>query len=120
MIAVNILLALGFNQPTVSAVLTPMAGPIPNVITLPFGRDKAAFHLKAPSWRALLKLMARLSGTRLEPALEDLAVIKAEMKLRVVVAFVKVGYFFSSIRSLILHGASLLTMGAHSGSPIVI
>lgn len=82
--------ALGFFQPTVSAVLTPMQGAIPNVISLPYGRDKSAFHLKAPSWRALLKLMARLSGTRLEPTLEDMAVVKTEMKLRVVVSFVKV------------------------------
>ncbi len=68
-----------------------MQGPIPNIINLPYGRGKSALHIKAPSWRALLKLMARMGGTRLEPTLEDMAVVKAEMKLRVVVAFVKVG-----------------------------
>lgn len=66
-----------------------MQGAIPNVIALPYGRCPP-FHLKAPSWRDLLKLMARLSNTRLEPTIEAMALVKTEMRVRVVVNFVKV------------------------------
>lgn len=66
-----------------------MSGPMPNIITLPFGRSPP-LHLQAPSWRHLLKLMARLSGTRIEPTLEAMAVAKGDLKLRTVVQFVKV------------------------------
>ena len=83
------LIALGFNPPVINRELTPLQGPIPNVIALPYGRCPP-FHLKAPSWRDLLKLMARLSGTRLEPTIEALAAVKTEMRVRVVVNFVKV------------------------------
>ncbi|OBZ70091.1 hypothetical protein A0H81_09897 [Grifola frondosa] len=79
--------SLGFGVPTISAQLTPMQGPIPNVIALPYGRCPP-FHIRAPSWRSLLKLMARLSGTRLEPTIEAMAVVKTAMKLRIVVSFV--------------------------------
>lgn len=66
-----------------------MQGPIPNVVALPYGKCPP-FHVKAPSWKDLLKLMARLSGTRLEPTIEAMAVVKTDMKIRVVVNFVKV------------------------------
>lgn len=66
-----------------------MSGPIPNVIALPYGRAPP-LHLKAPNWHDMLKLMARLSSTRLEPTVEALAVVKTTMQLRVVVNFVKV------------------------------
>ncbi|KAI0776129.1 hypothetical protein BD413DRAFT_669305 [Trametes elegans] len=82
-------LSIGFSTPSITPTLRPFEGVIPNVIALPYGRCPP-FHLKAPSWRTLLKLMARLSGTRLEPTMEALAVVKTEMKLRVVVSFVKV------------------------------
>ena len=49
-----------------------MKDQIPNVIRLPYGKGPALFF-QAPSWRQLLKLMARLSGTRMEPTLEALA-----------------------------------------------
>ena len=81
--------ALGFNPPVIRPDLAPLQGPIPNVIALPYGRAPP-FHLKAPSWRDLLKLMARLSGTRLEPTIEALSQVKSEMRVRVVVNFVKV------------------------------
>lgn len=38
----------------------------------------------------LLKLLARMSNSRLQPTVEAMAVVKTEMRLRVVVAFVKV------------------------------
>jgi len=81
--------SLGFNPPVIRPNLAPHEGPIPNVIALPYGRCPP-FHLKAPSWRDLIKLMARLSGTRLEPTIEAMAVVKTEMRLRVVANFVKV------------------------------
>jgi hypothetical protein len=62
---------------------------MPNIITLPYGKS-SPLHLQAPSWRHLLKLMARLSGTRIEPAVEAVAVSNRELKLRTVVQFVKV------------------------------
>lgn len=82
-------IALGFGVPSISAQLTPLQGPIPNVVALPYGKCPP-FHVKAPSWRDLLKLMARLSGTRLEPTIEAMAVVKTDMQIRVVINFVKV------------------------------
>lgn len=67
-----------------------MASVMPNVITLPYGKAPI-FHFQARSWRKLLKLMARLSGTRVEPTVEALSVAKHELKLRTVIQFVKVG-----------------------------
>ena len=69
-----------------------MPGPIPNVIALPYGRTPP-LHIKAPNWHDMLRLMARLSETRLEPSLEAQAVVKTAMTLRVVVNFVKVRVF---------------------------
>jgi len=62
---------------------------MPNIISLPYGKCPP-LHLQGPDWRHLLKLMARLSGTRLEATLEAVAVSKSEMKLRTVIQFVKV------------------------------
>jgi len=62
---------------------------MPNIIALPYGKCPP-LHLQAPSWRHLLKLMARLSGTRIEPTLEAMAVANGDLKLRTVVQFVKV------------------------------
>ncbi|KAI0327788.1 hypothetical protein GY45DRAFT_1256372 [Cubamyces sp. BRFM 1775] len=80
---------MGFGVPTITPNPKPFAGVIPNVIALPYGKCPP-FHIMAPSWRTLLKLMARLSGTRLEPTVEAMAVVKTEMRLRIVVSFVKV------------------------------
>lgn len=66
-----------------------MGEAMPNIITLPHGKAPT-FHIQSPSWRHLLKLMARLSGTRVEPTLEALTVAKDELKLRTVIQFVKV------------------------------
>ena len=48
------------------------------------------FHIQAPDWRHLLKMMARLSGTRVEASIEAMAGTKQELKLRTVVQFVRV------------------------------
>lgn len=81
--------SIGFNPPAITSMLVPMEGPIPNVIALPYGRAPP-LHIKAPNWRDMLTLMARLSNTRLEPTVEAMAVVKTPMHLRVVVNFVKV------------------------------
>ncbi|KAF9055488.1 hypothetical protein BDZ89DRAFT_1088078 [Hymenopellis radicata] len=65
-----------------------MQAVMPNIISLPYGRCPP-LHFMAPNWRHLLKLMARLSGTRVEPTLEALAVIKTDLHLRVVVQFIR-------------------------------
>jgi hypothetical protein len=44
----------------------------------------------------MLKLMARLSGTRIEPSVEAVAVANRELKLRTVVQFVKVSQLLRS------------------------
>ncbi|KAG7449065.1 uncharacterized protein BT62DRAFT_1052799 [Guyanagaster necrorhizus] len=61
---------------------------MPNIISLPYGRCPP-LHFQTPNWRHLLKLMARLSGTRIEPTIEAVAVVKTEMFLRTVVQFVR-------------------------------
>jgi hypothetical protein len=81
--------AMGFKPPSISTILSPMGEAMPNVITLPYGKAPT-FHIQSPSWRHLLKLMARLSGTRVEPTIEALTVAKDELKLRTVIQFVKV------------------------------
>ncbi|KAH7887613.1 hypothetical protein F5I97DRAFT_859728 [Phlebopus sp. FC_14] len=92
--------SLGFSRPMISTELTPMTGMMPNVITLPYGKGPA-FHFQAPSWRRLLKLMARLSATRVEPTLEALAVAKHELKLRTVIQFVKIHHSASEWRAVL-------------------
>ena len=81
--------ALGFNAPQISSINTTLKGGVPTVISLPSGRF-VPFHIQAPDWRHLLKMMARLSGTRIEASVEALAATKQELKLRTVVQFVKV------------------------------
>ncbi|KAH9951698.1 hypothetical protein B0H21DRAFT_684587 [Amylocystis lapponica] len=80
--------AMGWGVPAVTPAMKPMLGPVPNVVSLPYARS-APFHIRAPSWRHLLKLMARLGNTRLEPSVEAIAEVKTLMQLRVVVSFVK-------------------------------
>lgn len=82
-------LAIGFNAPPISTDLITTLEVMPNIITLPYGKSPP-LHLQGPTWRHLLRLMARLSGTRMEASLEAVAVNKTEMKLRTVIQFVKV------------------------------
>lgn len=66
-----------------------MRGPLPNIIALPYGKCPP-MHVQARSWRQLLKLMAKLSATQIEPSTEAIAATKGELKLRTVVQFFKV------------------------------
>ncbi|KAG5716682.1 hypothetical protein E4T56_gene16248 [Termitomyces sp. T112] len=80
--------SLGFMTPTISTRLIPMADEMPSNISLPYGKARP-LHLQGPSWRHLLKLMASLSGTRMEAALDAIATMKTTPKLRTVIQFVK-------------------------------
>ena len=71
-----------------------MQGQIPTLISLPYGRCPP-LHFQASSWRHMLKLMARLSSTKMEPSIEAMVVIKNEvLKLRTVIQFIKVKLVF--------------------------
>ncbi|KAK7061924.1 hypothetical protein R3P38DRAFT_2832342 [Favolaschia claudopus] len=81
--------SIGFVAPSITPELLPMNGSMPNIISLPYGRCPP-LHLQAPTWRHLLRLMARLSGTRIEPTVEAIAVTRSsQMHLRTVVQFVR-------------------------------
>ncbi|KAJ7684021.1 hypothetical protein B0H17DRAFT_941288 [Mycena rosella] len=93
--------SIGFVAPSIAAELAPMVGTMPNIISLPYGRCPP-LHLQAPNWRHLLKLMARLSGTRIEPTVEALAVTRsAQMHLRTVVQFVRTHHSSSDWRTVL-------------------
>lgn len=66
-----------------------MTDALPNIVSLPYGRCPP-LHFQAPSWRHLLRLLARLSGSRLEPTVAAMAVSRTDPKLRTVIQFVKV------------------------------
>lgn len=80
---------MGFHAPALTVDMPVMQGGLPQIVALPLG-PCVPFHIKAPSWRELLKLMAIMSGTRIEPTVEALAQTKSEPKLRTVVQFIKV------------------------------
>lgn len=81
--------SVGFSAPPISTDLIMMLEVMPNIISLPYGKCPP-LHLQGPSWRHLLMLMARLSGTRMEVAtLGAVPVKKKEKKLRTVIQFVK-------------------------------
>ncbi|KAF8450531.1 hypothetical protein L210DRAFT_3386764 [Boletus edulis BED1] len=92
--------SLGFNLPVISTELLPMTNAMPNVITLPYGKAPV-FHFQAPGWRKLLKLMARLSATRVEPTIEAISVAKHDLKLRTVIQFVKIHHSASEWRTVL-------------------
>ncbi|KZV64845.1 hypothetical protein PENSPDRAFT_756985 [Peniophora sp. CONT] len=81
-------LSFGFQPPPMSPHQVLMQDPIPNIISLPYGKAPP-MHIQATSWKHLLRLLAKLSATRIEPALDALAVTKDPLKLRVVVQFIK-------------------------------
>lgn len=80
--------SMGFGVPSITGSRQPMPEPLPNVISLPY--EHSPFHIRGLNWRSLLKLMARLSNTRIEPSVDAIAKVKTGMRLRVVVSFVKV------------------------------
>ncbi|KAK7060492.1 hypothetical protein VNI00_001257 [Paramarasmius palmivorus] len=77
--------SMAFAPPVISYHNEPMSTP-PQVITLAYGRSPP-LHVQGPNWRQLLKLMARLAGTRVEPTVEAMAQVKTDMRLRTVVQF---------------------------------
>ncbi|KAI9466915.1 hypothetical protein BJY52DRAFT_28669 [Lactarius psammicola] len=79
--------SFGFHMPPMDVFI--MRDPLPNIISLPYGKCPP-MHVQAPSWRQLLKLMAKLSATQIEPSTEAIAATKGELKLRTVVQFFKV------------------------------
>jgi hypothetical protein len=79
--------AFGFNTPPTQDF--EMQGPLPNIIALPYGKSPP-MHIRAQSWRQLLKLMAKLSATQVEPSVEAMAATKSELHLRTVIQFFKV------------------------------
>lgn len=79
--------SFGFHMPPMDVFI--MRDPLPNIIALPYGKCPP-MHVQAPSWRQLLKLMAKLSATQIEPSTEAIAATKGELRLRTVVQFFKV------------------------------
>ncbi|KAH9062801.1 hypothetical protein EDB87DRAFT_263828 [Lactarius vividus] len=73
--------SFGFHMPPMDVFI--MRDPLPNIIALPYGKCPP-MHVQAPSWRQLLKLMAKLSATQIEPSTEAIAATKGELKLRTV------------------------------------
>ncbi|KAK0191117.1 hypothetical protein F5146DRAFT_1047143 [Armillaria mellea] len=80
--------SIGFTPPVITSIMHQMSTPMPNIVSLPYGRCPP-LHFQAPNWRHLLKLMARLSGTRIEPTPEAIAVVKTDLFLRTVIQFIR-------------------------------
>jgi hypothetical protein len=77
-----------------------MRGSFPDTFALPFGKS-APLHIRASSWRQLLKLMAKLSTVRIEPTVEAVAGTKGDLHLRTVIQFFKVHQTSSDWRTVI-------------------
>ncbi|KAL5527430.1 hypothetical protein ACEPAG_6221 [Sanghuangporus baumii] len=92
--------SFGFNPPSIERSRDPMQGPIPNIITLPYGKCPP-LHIQAPNWKHLLKLLTRLSDSRVEPTIEALASTKSELKLRTVIQFMKIHHSSNDWRTII-------------------
>ena len=92
--------AIGFKGPIISTRLVQMQDQMPNIISLPCTRCPP-LHIQAPDWRHLLRLMARLSGTRIEPTAD--AMSNTEVKLRTVIQFVKVRVILLSVLRNLTH-----------------
>ncbi|KAH8118382.1 hypothetical protein DFH11DRAFT_1567050 [Phellopilus nigrolimitatus] len=90
--------SIGFNAPSMSPTHLPMQGPIPNILSLPYGKSPP-LHIQAPNWKQLLKLLTRLSESRIEPTVEALAGTKMELRLRTVVQFMKLHHSASDWRA---------------------
>ncbi|KAF9534793.1 hypothetical protein CPB83DRAFT_755036 [Crepidotus variabilis] len=80
--------SIGFRPPAILPKPVLMEDTMPNIISLPATRCPP-LHLQAPDWQHLLRLMARLSNTRIEPTIESMAASKNEVKLRTVIQFIK-------------------------------
>lgn len=68
-----------------------MRDAMPNLVELPYLNGRfSPLHIQSPNWRQLLRLLAKLSTCRLQAEMEAMAVAKAELKLRVIIQFIKV------------------------------
>ena len=61
-------------------------------------------HVRASSWRQLLKLLAKLSATHIEPTVEARAETKGELLLRTVIQFFKVCDFTRLPKTILIPG----------------
>jgi hypothetical protein len=81
------IIAFGDHTPPVQNLR--YQGGLPEVLALPYGKGQP-IHIRASSWRQLLKLLAKLSATRIEPTVEARAQTKGALLLRTVIQFFKV------------------------------
>ena len=68
---------------------------LPNIILLPHDRQSQPLHIRAPSWSALLRLLAQSSTSRLETTSAKY------FKLRTVVQFTRVSEVVSALTTLL-------------------
>lgn len=94
-------IAFGFNPPPMENF--GMRGSFPDTFALPFGKS-APLHIRASSWRQLLKLMAKLSTVRIEPTVEAVAGTKGDLHLRTVIQFFKVRDSIHLPRAILISG----------------
>jgi hypothetical protein len=80
-----------------------MRGSLPEIITLPYGKSPP-MHIRASSWRQLLKLMAKLSSTQIEPSVEAVAATKGDLYLRTVIQFFKARDSMHLPRAILISG----------------
>jgi hypothetical protein len=76
-------------------------GGLPNVLALPYGKGRP-MHIRATSWRKLVKLLAKLSATQIEPTVEARAETKGALLLRTVIQFFKVWDFMRLPRAILM------------------
>ena len=81
------IIAFGEHAPPVQNV--QYRGGLPHALALPYGKGQP-MHIRASSWRQLLKLLAKLSATQIEPTVEARAATKGALHLRTVIQFFKV------------------------------
>lgn len=87
------IIAFGNHLPPVENV--EYQGGLPNVLALPYGKGQP-MHIRASSWRQLLKLLAKLSATQIEPTVEARAATKGALLLQTVIQFFRVCRFHAS------------------------
>jgi hypothetical protein len=95
------IIAFGDHTPPVENV--QYRGGLPNVLALPYGKGQP-MHVRASSWRQLLKLLAKLSATQIEPTVEARAETKGALLLRTVIQFFKVCDFTRLPRAILTSG----------------
>lgn len=95
------IIAYGDNTPPVQNV--QFRGGLPHVLALPYGKGQP-MHIRASSWRQLLKLLAKLSATQIEPTVEARAATKGALRLRTVIQFFRVCNSTHLLRTILISG----------------